>query len=74
MNKSEFIAKLDELMQLPKGTLQGNEHLEGLQSWDSITVMGYIALVNGTLKKRVAGKDVTSCKTVGELVSLAGVE
>ena len=70
MTKSELLLKLDELMRLRPGTLTGTEELETL-SWDSITIMGFIALLSG-MKKRVSGKDVTSCKTVADLLALAG--
>lgn len=71
MTKPELLLKLDELMRLQPGTLKGDEEL-GTLNWDSITVMGYIAMLSG-MKKRVSGKDVTSCKSVGQLLALAGV-
>jgi acyl carrier protein len=72
MTKPDILKELENLMVLPAGTLAGGESLESL-GWDSISVMGYIAFLGSTLKKRVSGKDVTSCKTVADLVALAGV-
>ena len=71
--KADFLRQLDELLQLPAGTLQGSEDLATLPQWDSITVMGYIALISSEHSKRVSGRDVMAAKTVGDLMTLAGV-
>ena len=73
MTKSDFLLKLDELMQLPAGTVHGDEVLAELSTWDSIAMMGYIALVDSTCKKRITGKQIADCATVNDLVTLAGV-
>lgn len=72
MDKVVFLHKLDEVMSLPKGTIKGDEALESLDGWDSVALMSFIALLDEELTVRVTGKQVMQCKTVDELVALAG--
>lgn len=72
MEKAVFLQKLDEVMSLPKGTVHGDESLDSLKGWDSVALMSFIALLDEELETRVTGKQVMQCKTVGDLVALAG--
>lgn len=72
MNRSEMIGYLEELLEKPKGTLSGDESLATIPSWDSVAVVGFIALIDEKLGFRVAGKQITDCKTVNDLVALLG--
>jgi acyl carrier protein len=72
MDKIVFLQKLDEVMSLPKGTIKGDESLESLSGWDSVALMSFIALLDEELTIRVTGKQVVQCKTVSDLVALAG--
>jgi acyl carrier protein len=72
MDKVVFLQKLDEVMSQPKGTIKGDEALESLSGWDSVALMSFIALLDEELTIRVTGKQVMQCKTVGDLIALAG--
>jgi len=72
MEKETFLQRLDEVMNLPKGTIKGNEPLQSLMGWDSVALLNFIGLLDEELKVRVTGNQVIQCKTVGELVALAG--
>ena len=72
MEKFVFLQKLDVVMDEPKGTIKGDESLDSLDGWDSVALMGFIALLDEELSIRVTGKQVMQCKTIGELVALAG--
>jgi len=72
MTRSEFLAALDEMLELAPGTLTGAEVLDDLEGWDSLAVISYIALVDETVGKIVAGEDLARAKTVNDLVALAG--
>jgi len=72
MQKAEFLGSLDEVMQQPPGTLKGDEPLDGLPGWDSVALMGYIALVDEKFGIRVTGKQILECRTVDDLVALTG--
>jgi acyl carrier protein len=72
MKKEEFLAKLDELLELPDATLKGTEALKDLEAWDSLAVLSFIALVDEHCGITVAPKDIAACKTVNDLVALTG--
>jgi len=72
MKKETFLHKLDDVMSLPKGTIQGDESLGALKGWDSVALMSFIALLDEELEIRVTGKQVMQCQTISELVTLAG--
>lgn len=72
MNKTMFYERLDEIMNLKKGTIRGDEELEALRNWDSVALMTFIALIDEEFSVRVTGKQVMKCQTVADLVALAG--
>ena len=72
MKRSEMINYLEELLERPKGSVTGDESLAAMPSWDSVAVVGFIALIDEKLGFRVAGKQITECKTVNDLVALLG--
>lgn len=72
VDKVVFLQKLDEVMSQPSGTIKGDELLESLKGWDSVALMSFIALLDDELAIRVTGKQVMQCKTVSDLVAIAG--
>jgi acyl carrier protein len=73
MTQAEFLASMDELLELPAGTLTGSEKLEDLEAWDSMAMVGFIALADSNGAK-VAARQVAGCDTVADLMPLAGVQ
>lgn len=74
MTRAEFLTTMDELLELPPGTLRGPEQLEDIEQWDSMAVIGLISLVNSKTGMKVAPRDIASCSTVDDLAQLAKVE
>ncbi|MEE3623240.1 phosphopantetheine-binding protein [Nitrospirillum sp. BR 11752] len=70
MNRNEFLAALDEMLELDPGTLTGGEELDGIDSWDSLAVISFIALVDEKFNTVVAGEDLAKAKTVDDLLAL----
>lgn len=73
MDRKDFLLALDEMLELPPGTLTGDETLDSLDSWDSLAVISFIALVDETLEIVVEGEKLAQAKTVNDLLALAGV-
>jgi acyl carrier protein len=71
MDRQEFLRKLEELLEVPANSLAEDVPLEKVDSWDSLNVIGYIALVDETFSKEVDPEKISACKTVGGLVDLA---
>jgi acyl carrier protein len=72
MPKSDFLRKLEVLLELDPEELKGDEELVTIERWDSLGLMGFIALVDRTLQVRLSGKQITKAKTVNDLVALLG--
>lgn len=70
MNKSDFLKQMDEILDLPSGTVKGNEALAEIEGWDSLAVVGFIAVVNQHFGTTLAAKNVQGAKTLPELLSL----
>ncbi|MDE1145391.1 MAG: acyl carrier protein [Azospirillaceae bacterium] len=70
MNRTEFLAALDEMLELDPGTLKGPEALDSIDSWDSLAVISYIALVDEKFNIVVAGEDLAKAETVDDLLAL----
>jgi acyl carrier protein len=61
---------LDEVVEAKPGTLQGPELLLDVDGWDSVAVMGFIALVDEQFEITLAPKRIAACKTVNDLLDL----
>jgi acyl carrier protein len=72
MRREEFLAHLDELLELPEGALKGDERLEGLERWDSLAMVSFIALADEHCDRRLSPRQFVSCNTVNDLLQLAG--
>lgn len=73
MNSKDFLLALDEMLELDAGTLTGGEVLADLDTWDSLAIISYIALVDEKLGRIVEGGKLAKARTVGDLLDLAGV-
>lgn len=72
MTKQEFLLLIDELLEEDPGTLTGDERLADIEMWDSMTVLGFIALIDEKFKLVISGDDLTHCETVNDLAKLVG--
>ena len=72
MKKSEFLRLLEEMLELDPDTLIGSETLKEVGKWDSVAVMGFIALVDEHFEIALAPKRLAECKTVDDLAGLVG--
>ena len=74
MTHEEFLLEMDEILGLAPGSLRGDEKLDELQNWDSVTLIGLIVLAESTNGVHISPEDVVSCSTVADLVRLAFAE
>jgi acyl carrier protein len=70
MERRRFLTLLDELLEFDSGTLQGNEQLKDLESWDSLAAIGYIALVDENYGKIVSASKLSQAQTINDLINL----
>lgn len=74
MTQAEFLAALEEMLELDSGTLVPDATLESLDSWDSLAVISFIALVDEHFDRVVAGEDLAKAKTIADLLALTGAD
>jgi len=72
MTLTEFHSQLDNILELPSGTIKGDEGLENLPAWDSLAVLSFIAMADEKLKVQFSARDIAACTTVADLARLAG--
>ena len=73
MTRTEFLLEMDEILDLPAGTLRGHERLEELQNWDSTSLITFIALAE-TNGVAISPGQIVTCSTVADLLRLAQTE
>jgi acyl carrier protein len=74
MTREEFLSSLDELVELPPGTLKGPEKLADLEQWSSVAVIDFIALVDTNNGLKLSPREIANCSTVSDLLTLAKVD
>jgi acyl carrier protein len=74
MTRNEFLTQMDEILDLPRGTLRGHEKLEDLKNWDSTSLITFIAMAETNQGVSISPGDIVTCSTVSDLLQLAQVE
>lgn len=74
MTRAEFLSELDAILELPPGTLAGGERLADLEQWNSMAMLGFIALADTNNGEKIQPRQIVNCVTVGDLLGLARVE
>jgi acyl carrier protein len=74
MNRNEFLLQMDEILDLPAGTLRGNEKLEELTNWDSTSLITFIAMAETNNGVNISPGQIVTCSTVADLLQLAQIE
>lgn len=72
MKKTQFLNAFNELLELEPGTIKGDEVLVSINSWDSLAVLGLIALVDQKFGLVLSPTDINNAKTVNDLMGLLG--
>lgn len=72
MTRADFLVLLDELLDLPPGTLRGDEALGSYQTWDSSAAVSFLALADEHCGLLLSPRVLVTCDTVDDLVALLG--
>ncbi|QDQ39998.1 acyl carrier protein [Legionella geestiana] len=67
MDKQRILLKLDEINELPPGTLKGEE---STADWSSIVLISLIALADEEFNKPLKVSQLTEAKRVDDVVAL----
>ena len=74
MTRDEFLLEMDNILELPAGTLRGHEKLEDLSNWDSTALITLLVLAESNNSPHISPSQIVNCSTVGDLLRLARVE
>lgn len=72
MKRNEFLLLLDEALELEPGTVKWSETLDSLESWDSLAVISFMALVDEHFGISLQPRQIAACTTVADLTGLLG--
>lgn len=73
MSVQEFLGLLEGQLDMPQGTLIGHKTLAGLNGWDSMAAVVFMALADERLGITLSGDDIAKAKRVDDLLSLVRV-
>lgn len=60
------------ILEVPASTLQEDELLDNVDSWDSLAALSFIAMADADYSRTVSGQQLRESRTVGDLVRLLG--
>lgn len=72
IKKNDFLLSLDQLIEAKPGTLTGTENLQAMDSWNSLTFISFIALVDEQFGITLPPDKIAKSKTVDDLIALLG--
>lgn len=74
MSKTQFLDHLSEVLEVPVGTLSGDEKLSDLEEWNSMAMVSFIAFADEHFGKTLSPRQFAACDTIDDLSMLVGVE
>lgn len=72
MDRNEFYSALDEMLELPHGTITGGSELLSTGKWDSMAFLSFIAMADDQFGTAVAPGALAACATADDLARLLG--
>jgi len=72
MTKQEFLAEIENMMELAPGTLKGDDLLKSYPQWDSMQVLNFIVFVQEKFDTVIEGSQVAEVSTFDDLAALVG--
>lgn len=73
MNKQQFLEELLDIMQREE-LLTGNEKLDDIEEWDSMTVLGVMSFFDMEFGISLTAKQMKELKSLQELIDLASTK
>jgi acyl carrier protein len=73
MDKKTFIAAVAEILEADATALTGTETLESVGTWDSLSVITFVAMVDSDLNQIVDAQSLKDAKTLDDLALLVGL-
>lgn len=61
---------MDQLLNMPAGSVQIHQELTALKNWDSLTILEFIVMADTDYGSDLQPAAIAACKTVDELAQL----
>ena len=72
MKMNEFTAMLEEVLEMDPGTITAAAAFRELPGWNSMAMLGFMALMDESFGISVSPKEIEACVKVADLAALAG--
>jgi acyl carrier protein len=73
MTHEDFLSEFQKILELPAGSLKGDERLSDIEQWDSLAMMSFIALASEKCGVTLSPRQLLGCQTVDDLLAIAHV-
>jgi len=70
VTRQELYETIDDILEIPIGTIKGGETLDQVPNWDSLAVVNFIATSNGLFGIVLSPKSVKECRSIADLLAL----
>jgi acyl carrier protein len=71
--KSKFINLLEGVLELDDGELKGDENLNDLIDWDSLSIMGFIAMADENYDVTISTDELANCENIEDLIDIVQI-
>ena len=72
MTVKEKLAKLEDMLEIDKGTLKPDNSLEDIENWDSMAKLSLIVLMDDEFGKTLKSEDIKGFKTIQDILDFMG--
>ena len=69
-DRSELLLLFEQAIEVDEGTIEGNRKLDAIPEWDSLSVLGFMAMVDSECGKKIEPKELSACQTVDDVLDL----
>ncbi len=73
MDKSAFFAAVAEILEANPAGLTGDEQINDVGNWDSLSVISFVAMVDSDMDQIVDGEQLKGARTLNDLAALVGL-
>ncbi len=69
MELKKKLALIEEALDTEEGVLTPETSLDGVEEWDSLTMLSLIAMLDDEFGKTISGKELKALKTVADILA-----
>lgn len=70
MDAKEKMKLLEDVLEVDQGSLRLDDRLDALDSWDSVSKLSLIVMIDDTFGKVITGNDIAKFQTIGDIIKI----